>query len=300
MDPEMLTNSLLKGVLLPGAISLALFWVGWAGAGKTEQARGRAWVGALAVGLAVAAAYILTLGWPGFPPTDTTRWLPFAALLGAVLGLIAAPASSPWGLTALLRLAASVALPLAVLQPTIRYTWQESAWLWIGGIALALFVLWTTTDIAARRLAGPAMPLSLGAATALLAVALVLGRSAMLAQAGGMLAAAVGAAFLVALWRPHLLLAFGAMPVFMLVYAALLLSGHFFAELPALHTVLLALAPAATMLAAGIPAQRRALRSVVALLLALVLAGTAAGLLYNQQQAPEADTSSDSEYELVW
>ncbi|HES58568.1 MAG TPA: hypothetical protein ENO21_03960, partial [Firmicutes bacterium] len=217
----MLISGLLLGVLLPGGISLILLAAGWAGVRMPDQARGRAFWGALAIPAAFAAAWWLTLGWPEFPPVDTTKWLPYAALLGALLGLIAAPLKSPWWLTALLRLAASVALPLALLQPTIKYTWQDAAWIWIAFIALALFVLWTITDATAQRFSGASMPLALGAASGLLALALLLGRSAMLAQAGGMLAAAIGAAFLVALWRPSLTLAFGAIPAIILVYVSL-------------------------------------------------------------------------------
>jgi len=141
------------------------------------------------------------------------------------------------------------------------------------------------------------MPLSLGAAGGLLAVCLLWAGSGMLAQTGGMLAAAVGAAFVVALWQPRLNLAIGAIPVYMLVYAGLILCSHFFSELPGLHAVLLALAPVAPALATAIPAKYTAARAIVSLLLVLALAGPAAGLLHQQYAAAQ---SSSAEYEYVY
>lgn len=297
MDAGFITSGVLKGVLLPGALSLILLAAGWAGVRMAEQARGRAFWGALAIPIAFAVAYWLTLGWPNFPPVDTTKWLPYAALTGMLLGLLAAPKKAPWWLTALLRLAASVALPLLLLQPTIKYTWHGSGWIWITAIALALFVLWTITDAAAQRLQGTPMPLALGAAAGLLGLCLLLSHSGMLTQTAGMLAAAVGAAFIVALWKPHLSLAFGAIPAYILVYAGLILCGHFFAYLPAKHAVLLALAPAVPILAVAIPAKHRTARAIVALLLALALAGTAAATLYQQHSTATQSSGADYEYD---
>ena len=218
----------------------------------------------------------LFTGWVPFPPTDTTNWLPCFALVAAVLsafcGVLAIRA---WVRVLIFALVSAGALRL-LLKPKFQYGWSlTEGCIWVACLAGAMVLLAIILDALVRRSATavemPAFLLIICAGTF---GALMLSGSMLLGQFAAVLGAAVFGSLVftarkVALGR-------GIVPVFSLLLGALLVSGYFFAELPAASAVLLAFAPVLAlipirMLALPAFGVRAALVSVP-ILVALVLA----------------------------
>jgi hypothetical protein len=109
-----------------------------------------------------------------------------------------------------------------------------------------LFLVWSLLEWRTRQVQGVPQPLVFCLVAGGGAAALALGRSGVLGQMGGALSAALGPLVLLALLVPQRT-ARGAIPVFVLLLAALAMSGHFFAELPAASALLLFVAPLAAV-----------------------------------------------------
>lgn len=99
MNPEVIRQLGVWGVLLPGALGLVvlgLIW-GWRGRrGQRDQWAGIAatgerflWVAPLVVGATVWIAAVGPLGTTGFPPGRAAHWHPLIALGGVALGVLA-------------------------------------------------------------------------------------------------------------------------------------------------------------------------------------------------------------------
>ena len=143
---QILPAALVAMMVAAGICGLALFW------GK-ERARGA--LVPLAIGLAYLSGHLVITGWVTFPPTDTTNWLPYFALTGAVLGawctLIATKA---WTRVLIFALVSGGALRL-LLKPKFQYGWSlGEGWLWIVCLVCALVFLAVILDALGRRSAG--------------------------------------------------------------------------------------------------------------------------------------------------
>lgn len=269
--------SLLKQVL-PAAIAammvgagvcaFALFW-------GRERARGA--LGPLAVGVAYFLGHLAITGWTSFPPADTTNWLPYFALAAAVLGAFCSVLPiTAWSRVAIFALVSTGALRL-LLRPKFQYGWSPGeGWVWVAGLGCAIVLLAIVLDALARR-PGTAVetPIFLLIVSAGTSGALMLSGSMLLGQFAMVLAAAVFGALVFAIRK--VALGRGIVPVFSLLLSALLVSGYFFAELPATSAVLLAFAPVPALIDIGLTNKLLALGSRAALVsvsvaLALVLA----------------------------
>jgi hypothetical protein len=265
---QILPAAVMAMMAAAAVCGFALYW------GK-ERARGA--LGPLAIGLAYLSGHLVITGWVSFPPTDTTNWLPYFALAAAVLGASCGVlAIKAWVRVVIFALVSAGALRL-LLKPKFLYGWSlTEGCIWVACLAGAMMLLAVILDALVRRSATaiemPAFLLIICAGTF---GALMLSGSMLLGQFAAVLGAAVFGSLVftarkVALGR-------GIVPVFSLLMSALVVSGYFFAELPATCVVLLAFAPILALIPIGLPSNllasgiRAALVSVP-ILVALVLA----------------------------
>jgi hypothetical protein len=141
-----------------------------------------------------------------------------------------------------------------LLKPKFQYGWSPGqGWLWLAGLALALVFLAVIVDLLAQRTAKPIeFPGYLLIVCAGTVGALMLSGSMLLGQLATALAAGVFGTLILTL--RGIALSRGAAPVFSLLLGALLVSGYFFASLPATSAALLIVAPVLALVPAGKPA----------------------------------------------
>jgi hypothetical protein len=231
---QILPAAIIAMVVAAGVCGLALFW------GKK---RSRGAPGPLAIGLAYLSGHLVITGWALFPPTDTTNWLPYFALvtgiIGAFFGALALKASTR---TLVFAVVSAGALRL-LLKPKFQYGWSlAEGWLWVVCLMCGLLLLAVTLDALVRRcvtaIEMPAFLLIICAGTF---GALMLSGSMLLGQFAAVLSTAVFGSLVLTARKVNL--GRGITPVFSLLVGALLVSGYFFAELPAFSALLLACAP---------------------------------------------------------
>jgi hypothetical protein len=231
---QILPAAIMAMMVAAGFCGFALYW------GK-ERARGA--LGPLAIGLAYLSGHLVIMGWAPFPPADTTNWLPYfalaAAVLGASCGLLAIRA---WARVLIFAVVSGGALQL-LLKPKFQYGWSlGEGWLWVVCLVCALVLLAVILDALARRTATAVeMPAFLLIVSAGTSGGLMLSGSMLLGQFAAVLAAALLGTLVFTIRKVNL--GRGIVPVFSLLLVALLLSGYFFAELPASSAALMAFAP---------------------------------------------------------
>lgn len=225
-----------------GICGLALLW----GNERAQRA-----LGPIAIGFAYFAGHLFVAGWGSFPPTDTINWLPFFALVTAVLGALCGVLTIKASVRVLIfALVSAVALRL-LLKPKFQYGWSPGeGWAWVAFLGCAMVLLAIILDALGRRSATavevPAFLLIICAGTF---GALMLSGSMLLGQLASVLTAAVAGSLLFTVRK--VALGRGIVPLFTLLGGALLLGGYFFAELPATSAVLLAFAPIPALIPTG-------------------------------------------------
>ena len=228
-------------------------------------------LGPLAVGLAYCAGHLVVTGWVSFPPTDTTNWLPYFALIAAALGAAWGWARWNAGIRMLLFALVTAGAWRLLLKPKFQYGWSPGqGWLWLTGLALAIVFLALVVELLARRTSKPIeLPAYLLIVCAGTVGALMLSGSILLAQLATVLGAAIFGTLVLTIRR--LAPGNGMAPVFSLLLGALLISGYFFASLPATSGALLIVAPVLALVPAGKPAIFRAFVVRAALVLVPVV-----------------------------
>jgi hypothetical protein len=265
---QILPAALLAMVVAAGVCGFALVW------GK-ERARGA--LAPLAIGIAYFAGHLFIAGWVRIPPSDTTNWLAYFALAAALLGASCAllPASR-WARVLIFALVSAGALTL-LLKPKFQYGWSPGEGVaWVVCLIAAMVLIAVILDALTRRSATAVeMPALLLITCGGTFGALMLSGSILLAQYAAVLGGAVFGSLVfsarkVALGR-------GIVPLLSLLLGALLISGYFFAELPAAAALLLAFAPLFALIPIGVQSKLlavglRATMVSIPILLALVLA----------------------------
>ena len=264
---QILPAAIIAMMVAAGLCGFALFW------GKE---RARIALDPLPLGVAYFVGHLFVAGWVPFPPTDTTNWLPCFALVAAVLSAFCGVLGiRAWGRVLIFSLVSSGALRL-LLKPKFQYGWSlTEGYTWVACLAAAIVLVAIIFDALVRR---PAMAVEMPAFLLIICAgafgALMLSGSMLLGQFAAVLGAAVFGS-LVCIAR-KIALGRGIVPVFSLLLGALLVSGYFFAELPAASAVLLAFAPVLALIPIRMPALPafgvRATLVSVPILAALVLA----------------------------
>lgn len=251
MPPEV--SIALKSVIVPTlipAVVLLVCWRPW-----SRKASAWSWAAGVAIALGVAVGATLIRGWPGVAsavwPSDVTRFVPHAALAGAVVGLIVGRGFIATVAGHVLRFALSFGLVWIITGPIRRHEWDGTEpLLWIAGLTLLAGLSWVGVHHRARLGRGRDAGLALFIVTVGVAAALTVSGSASLGQVAGTLAAGLAVAWVMLSIRRR-----GAqrgrslapgVDVAGAVLVALLLSGFFYiSETPPVGAyVRLMLAPA--------------------------------------------------------
>jgi hypothetical protein len=231
---QILPAAVISMMVAAGVCGFALCW------GKE---RARSALGPFAIGLAYLSGHLVITGWVPFPPADTTNWLPYFALAAAVLGALCGQLpTKAWAGVLIFAVVSAGALQL-LLKPKFQYGWSlGEGCLWMACLVCALVLLAVILDALARRTATAVeMPAFLLIVSAGTSGGLMLSGSMLLGQFAAVLAAAVLGTLVFTARK--VALGGGIVPVFSLLLVTLLLSGYFFAELPATSAALIAFAP---------------------------------------------------------
>jgi len=222
-------------------ICLVVSWRAWR---RKSLAKNGHWGGAAAVVLGYFAGHVLLASWPPIPPAKAVDWLPYLALIAGGAGLAQRYWGHRWYAAWPVRLLIACLFAGVLLRSYLQYNWgRVEGLLWIGGLGIAIAVLWNTLERLSAKRTGASLPLSLCLFCAASSAAFFLSGSALLGQLSGVLAAVFGAAVVLAWWAPGLSLASGTLAVFVPVYSGLLIQAYFYSELPFWSAILLYLAP---------------------------------------------------------
>jgi hypothetical protein len=240
-----------------------------------ERARGA--LVPLAIGIAYFAGHVFIAGWVRVPPADTTNWLPYFALATAFLGASCAVLPvSRWTRVLIFALVSAGALVL-LLKPKFQYGWSPAESVaWVACLMGAMVLIAVVLDALLRRSAAAVeIPALLLITCGGIFGALMLSGSMLLAQYAAVLGGAVFGSLVFS--TRNVALGRGIVPLLSLLLGTLLISGYFFAELPAAAAVLLAFAPLFALVPIGLRSKPlafvvRATMVFIPILLALVLA----------------------------
>lgn len=244
-------KQLFFGLLLPAIIGggILLFARSLSSKENTiENEKGHSgfsgWLIAAALGIGYIVGYLGLEGLPAFPPKLGVHWLFYLAIIGLIV-------AGFWHFALWGRLIAQVALALIIprllLTSTFKYTWgQTEGIIWWVCIAAAIFIFWNLVQQSFIALpsgaSGPFVYFGLSGGTALV---LALLGSLRLAQHAGILVAFFATSWIIALvlHRNDKRFTFSpsASAVIALLLVGIWMNGYFFAEVPAVIAVLLAI-----------------------------------------------------------
>lgn len=239
---DLLIPGLLGIVLAAGASGLIL-----------AMARGRRWGLPLGLGFGFALGHAAVRGWltapewPTGPPLDAVDWAPWLALIAAGLGAIdaARPVGIGWRWSGRALLTAAVIA--LVLGPLMNGAWMDQRFRGLDrliGLGVVMLAVWGAIGGSVERIGRDSLPPILGwcAGSGLVLLA---AHSLALGASAATLASALGPALIAACWWPGLTLARGGIAVVVVALAALILGGLFYADVPVVAALVLAIAPLA-------------------------------------------------------
>jgi hypothetical protein len=228
------------------AIVAGLLWLVAGQLWKRPAAPGLVWGGSLAIAVSFFAGHVALMGWPPFPPVTATHSLVYAGLIVGVVGIAETRWRSHWAVRWIIRAVIAAAAAWMQFGTLVEHTWTGAQTLgWVTTVILTVCVVWDSIDTLASRRQNVATPLMMWLIACASSVALVFGASAMLGQLAGCVAAACGAAVVLAIWSRSFPLDRGAAGLFAFIIVNLLWQGNFYAELPIMSITLLILAPVA-------------------------------------------------------
>jgi hypothetical protein len=241
---QILPAAIIAMMVAAGICSFALFW---------GRERARIELDPLAVGIAYFIGHLFVVGWMPFPPTDTTNWLPWFGVVTAVWSAFCAGwAMKDWVRMLILFLVSAAILRL-LLNPKFQYGWSlTEGYAWVVCLAAAIVLVAFILDALVRQ---PALALEMPAFLLVICAgtfgSLMLSGSMLLGQFAAVLGAVVFGCLVLTTRR--VALGRGIVPVFSLLLVTLLLSGYFFAELPAASATLIAFAPVFALIPTRMP-----------------------------------------------
>ena len=135
---------------LPGLLVAALLSGVVAFAGRLWRANN--WGDAVALAMGYAGGHAVTIGWPPFPASEATQWLPYVALATMFVGVLDTLLRPPGMLRALVWICYCAGLLRLLLSPKFQYGWSllEGVF-WIAALALGMLILASFLDAAVRR-----------------------------------------------------------------------------------------------------------------------------------------------------
>lgn len=237
---------LLESAFAAGGLA-AVFFLAFSLPWKAPRATLVAAGGALGIGIGFfVGCLVLGLDLHRLPGEATDRL--FLILLPATVGaeLIAAVVGQRRWLACIPR--ALVAAPAAwiLLQGSVYLTdsWTpRERWLYLGGMAVALFAAWLALNRLAARSPSRAIPLALAITTGAAGITIMLSGYSTGGQMGVPLSAALAAAAMASFLVAGLIEWRGTIGVGIVMLFSLLVLGRFFGSLTTLHAVLLFIAP---------------------------------------------------------
>jgi len=277
LDPLDLSLAVLVPALAAGAL-LALAWKPW----RREEAPDGRWSSAPALALGFLVGALLVGGAPVLPGLGGDREpasLDWLFLLVLVAGL-AFPFQERLGRWRDFARGGFAVLAIELVLRNQVQRWEGLAGVgWIVGLTALYVLVWACLVHLAERRSGASMPLVAWLTVAALSTVAALTGSARIGQLGGGLAAGLGAAVVLAWWRPRLSLGRGAAGVVTLVLFGLGANAHFYSYTAALDVLLVAAAPACALLAELGPLRSRSDRGRTALALGLAALPIAVALV---------------------
>ena len=232
---DFILRELLLGAAIPGLIAAATFYL------ALRREEPPAWTGAVAMAAAYLFGHWVVKGFQPFPPVETTGWIPFLVLASVALGLaMLRYHDRPWPQVAPVVLT-GLALWLT-MRPLYIYTWNtQEALFYSVGFAAAWLGLWSALHFAVRAVKDRSLPLALSMAAGASAIVLALSGTALFGQLTGALAAGLGGVTIIAWRRRRFDLGLSAVPVLAVILPVVWLNGLFYAEVPVICVVLLAI-----------------------------------------------------------
>jgi hypothetical protein len=240
---------ILWATLLPAFLAgffLLVAWRPW----RREATRWGSWIEPPALGAAFVAGQVSLVGWPPFPPIESTHGLFYLALAAAGVGAIESLSTAPSLLRGALRALLAFGAPALLLRSRLRGSWTpfEGA-AWIGILGASILAFHAAVRAAARRLTGPSRAALLFVPVAAASGVLVLYGSALLSQLAGALASALGAGLVLSWLNPAVSFRRGSTTVVAILLGSLLTNGVFYAEVTVPAAALIGLSPLACLLA---------------------------------------------------
>ena len=218
MDPQEL---LLTGVLAPALAAGVLLGLGWRVWRREDADSDGRWSGAPALAIAFLLTFYLLSGMPVSLLPDSPRtptgldWLAWLAV-PAIFLLPLEQKLGRW--KHLLRGVVAVAMVRLVLNTAFESTFEADVGRrWLAGLSALYMLIWAALTRVCGQRTGASSPLVLWTMAAGLAVLAALTGSAKIGQLGGALAAALGAATVLAWCRPRLTLAGGGVGLALLL-----------------------------------------------------------------------------------
>lgn len=241
-------SQIFFGIILPTIVSGVFFLLACRPWQKGEKNSRDFGIGGAAVGAGYAVGHVGIVGLPAFLPVEATQWIVYYALGGLVFSAM----ESFWEKIALLRLGLRflfVELCLwFLLGPLANHSWgllQASCHFAICGGAVLFF--WYAADKLRDQIRETHLALNLLIVTSGGSLVLLLSGSASLGQLGGGLSAVVGASLILGVFYNRCFMTKTAVTVWVVLYATLVISGYFYADVPLLSALFLAVAPATVL-----------------------------------------------------
>src|SRR5262245_60911075 len=124
---QILPAAIISLMVAAGWCTLALFW-------KKESAR--LLLESLGMGTGYFVGHLFVTGWGIFPPKDTTNWLPFFAVVTAIVSAFCLVLALRRSVRLLFLFLISALAMRLLLKPRFEYGWLPSeGYVWIGLLA---------------------------------------------------------------------------------------------------------------------------------------------------------------------